>query len=338
MREFIITDNEAGQRFDKYLTKLLKNAGTGLIYKQLRVKNITLNRSKAKGSEILGMGDAVQIYMADATIDKFMGTHIIPPEKKTHRKLKVVYEDDNIIIADKEAGMLSQKSAPEDYSMNELLLDYLRETGQADIITHTFTPAFCNRLDRNTSGLMVGGKSLAGLQKMSEIIKNHTADKYYLAVAVGRIKTSGRLKGYIHKDKALNKVSVNAFPSDGDMFIDTEYEPVDFTSVCGITDDRLPYSDITLTLVKVRLITGKTHQIRAHLSSMGYPILGDIKYGTGFSVRLSKSLNVKRQLLHSYELIFPQLCGRFENISGMKVRSGYPEDFKRFFKWQIQED
>lgn len=321
MREFVIVDNEAGQRFDKYLFKLFKNAGTGLIFKQLRGKNITLNKVKAKGSEILHTGDLVQVFMADATIDKFMGTSLSKPAPKhgsaQYKGFKIVYEDDNIIIADKPAGVLSQKAKASDYSMNEMLLDYLRKSGQADIITHTFAPAFCNRLDRNTSGLMIGGKSLAGLQKMSELIKNRTIDKYYLAIVMGKVEASEKVCGYLCKDDNENKVNISVEPVDGGQFINTEYQPLD-------------YND-GFTLLKVKLITGKTHQIRAHLASVGYPILGDCKYGNKRSVELGKQLKVKRQLLHSYKLVFPDLEERFKNISGMTVYSEYPEDFKRFF-------
>ena len=290
MREFVIVDNESGQRFDKYLFKLLKNAGTGLIFKQLRCKNITLNKAKAKGNEILHSGDVVRIFMSDDTIDKFMGSNTRQDAKPVvlpHSVFTVVYEDENIIIADKPAGVLSQKSKPDDYSMNEMLLDYLRESGQDEIITHTFTPAFCNRLDRNTSGLMVGGKSLAGLQKMSEIIKDRTIHKYYLAIVVGNVPKQGKVSGYLYKDNAHNKVVVSDCQMPDSSFIDTEYEP-------------LEHKD-GLTLLKVKLITGKTHQIRAHMAYIGCPLLGDGKYGSN---KVNKSYGIKTQALYSYKLRF----------------------------------
>ena len=141
-------------------------------------------------------------------------------------------------------------------------------------------------------------------------------EKYYLAVVYGRVKHAERISGYIKKDETANKVTIDDNPDDGD-FIDTEFEP-------------LEYYDC-LTLVKVRLITGKTHQIRAQMSKLGFPIAGDVKYGSPESIAFSKKNGLKRQLLHSYELVFPKLTGRFANISEMDIKSGFPEDFKRFF-------
>ena len=321
MREYIISDNEAGQRFDKYLARLLKDAPPGLIYKQLRGKNITLNRSKAKGSEKLKCDDRIQIFMADATIDKFIGKQAdagIKPDDGG--EFRVVYEDDNIIIADKCAGILSQKAKPSDVSMNELLLSYLVRSGKQEHISVSFTPAFCNRLDRNTTGLMIAGITLAGSQKMSELIKERSIEKYYLAVVYGRVEHAARVNGYITKDSVTNTVTIS--DAKGGDYIDTDYEP-------------LAYSE-GLTLIKVRLIPGKTHQIRAQMSKLGFPLVGDTKYGTESSVKFSKRCGVKRQLLHSYELVFPKLDGRFANISGMVIRADYPEDFKRFFDGREQ--
>ena len=179
MREFVIGNNEAGQRFDKYLIKLLKNAGTGLIFKQIRNKNIVLNGKKAKGNEILKEQDVVRVFMSDDTIDKFMGQVEIATVSGGDR-FNVVYEDEDVLIADKPVGVLSQKAAEKDVSMNEYLIEYLINNGLKKETLQTFRPAFCNRLDRNTSGLMIAGKSLKGLQKMSEIIKDRSVDTYAL--------------------------------------------------------------------------------------------------------------------------------------------------------------
>lgn len=322
MREYIISDNEAGQRFDKYLAKLFKNAPSGLIFKQLRGKNITLNKAKAKGNEKLKVKDVVQVFMADDTIDKFTGNRVNDIKVYENIPFNVVYEDDNIIIADKCAGVLSQKAKPSDISMNELLLSYLIKSNRSGNISMAFTPAFCNRLDRNTSGLMIAGISLAGSQKMSELIKTREIEKYYLALVYGRVENAGRISGYIKKDAASNKVTIDDNPDDGD-YIDTEFEPLEY--------------DDCLTLVKVRLITGKTHQIRAQMSRLGFPIVGDVKYGSPESIAFSRKKGIKRQLLHSYELIFPKLTDRFADISEMDIKSEYPEDFKRFFRWQRAE-
>ena len=206
MKEYIIGKNEAGQRFDKYIFKLLKNAGTGLIFKQLRNKNIVLNGKKAKGNEILKENDSVRIFMSDDTINKFTGgpLHI----SKTGFRLDVIYEDDDILLASKPVGVLSQKSSDKDISMNEYLIEYLTDNGFGKENLATFKPSFCNRLDRNTSGLMIAGKSLRGLQKMSEIIKDRSIHKFYLTIVKGIVDKKSVIKGYLRKDEKNNKVVI----------------------------------------------------------------------------------------------------------------------------------
>lgn len=308
MKIYTVDQNGAGQRFDKYLFKLFKNAPTGILYKQLRCKNITLNGKKAKGSEILVSGDSVRVFMSDETIAKFSGENISAGGAKADSSaLCVVYEDDNIILADKPAGVLSQKAAPDDVSMNEYLISYLLARGMKKESFIAFTPAFCNRLDRNTSGLMLGGKTLAGLQGLSEIIKNRSLEKYYLAAVCGVINESGRIEGWLRKDERANKVRVEEHEFAGSSKIVTEYEPLAHNG--------------RFTLLKLRLVTGRTHQLRAHLASIGHPILGDPKYGDR---RLNSEYGIKRQLLHSYEVVFPDMEGALSYLSGKSFRTEIP--------------
>jgi len=313
MKEFIIGVNDAGQRFDKYLFKLLKNAGTGLIFKQPRNKNIVLNNKKSKGSEVLCENDVVKIFMADDTIEKFMGKPVCE-EPLVMEGFKIVYEDENVLLADKPVGILSQKSKPSDISMNEYIINHWKKTHKTK--EATFKPAFCNRLDRNTSGLMVGGMSLRGLQKMSEIIKDRSLQKYYLAIVKGRVDKKETLNGYLFKDEATNQVVVKDKEFTEATPIYTEYEPL-------LVKDEL-------SLIMVHLITGKTHQIRAHLAHIGHPILGDVKYG---DIKLNKKYNEKMQLLHSYKVVFPKLSEEFINISGKSFCTEYPEGFKKYFTY-----
>lgn len=322
MREFIIGKNEAGQRFDKYLLKLLKNAGTGLLYKQLRNKNIVLNGKKAKGNEILCEKDIVRVFMADSTIDKFMGTadiSYISDMNTGELLLKVVYEDENIILADKPEGVLAQQADKNRASMNEYLIKYLLENGFDEKELVTFKPAFCNRLDRNTTGMMAGGKSLAGLQVISELIRNRSLDKYYLAIVAGTITDKKYITGYLRKDEKNNSVTVKPdfFPDSEE--IHTEYEPMGM-----ISDERG-----SLTLLNVKLITGKTHQIRAHLASVGHPVLGDPKYG---NPDINKKYNENKQMLHSYRLVFPQIQGELSYLSHKEFKTEFPDRFKKYFK------
>lgn len=315
MQSFNIGKNEAGQRFDKYLFKLLCNAPQSLIYKQLRGKNIVLNAKKAKGNEILSEGDSVGIFMSDETIKKFMATE--NHEKKALPEaecLKVVFENEDLLIADKPAGVLSQKAAAGDVSMNEYLLSYLLKKGLSKEELKTFTPAFCNRLDRNTTGLMIAGKTLKGLQYASKILKERTLSKYYLAVVVGNINKPMTIDGYLIKDTATNKVVVYPKKFADAEHIITQYEPIKHSN--------------GLTMLKVKLITGKTHQIRAHLASIGHPILGDPKYGKS---TINKFFRCKRQMLHSFELVFPEETGEFKDVSGKIISTSVPKEFLGFF-------
>ena len=313
MKEYVINENEAGQRFDKYLFKLLPKAPSGLIFKQLRNKNITLNNKKAKGSEILKENDLVKIFMADETIAGFSGSVNFSHNAQNIPALNVVYEDENILLADKPVGILSQKSVPSDISMNEMLVNHLVHNGFDEKMLATFRPAFCNRLDRNTSGLMIAGKSLKGLQQMSRLIKERTVDKYYLAVVLGIINKPDNLEGYLVKNKD-NTVIITKEPVKDSEYIHTSYEPL----LCNGE----------LTLIKVLLITGKTHQIRAHLASIGHPVVGDPKYGNAQS---NRRFHEKYQMLHSYELVFPKMDPPFDNISRHSFMTKYPDRFRKYF-------
>ncbi len=325
MKIYTIGVNEAGQRLDKYLSRLLRNATSGLLYKQLRCKNITLNGHKAKGCELLSPDDTVRVFMSDSTIEKFTAQNTpLPVPGADPGFLKVVYEDGDIILADKPAGVLSQKAERDDISMNEYLISYLKYgasgSGGAESCQNTgcpgsaVTPAFCNRLDRNTSGLMIGGKSLAGLREMSRIIRERSLSKYYLAVVGGTVGESGSIDGWLSKDPAANRVTVKSREFPGSSRIITEYAPM------AAADG--------LTLLKLKLVTGKAHQLRAHLASVGHPVLGDPKYG---DPALNRSYGAKIQLLHSYEAVFPHMEGDFAELSGRSFKTEFPERFRKYF-------
>ena len=301
MKELVVKKNEANQRLDKLLIKLLPGAPKSFIYKMIRKKNITLNDRKCEGKEIIQLGDSVKLWFSDETFSKFSDTVNIPSVKTI---INVIYEDNDIIIYNKPAGMLSQKSKPSDISVNDILISSLLEKGELskeDLLT--FKPSICNRLDRNTSGIIICGKTLKGLQDMSLMLKERSLHKDYIAVVEGEVRSGGYLKGCTTKDSQSNKVILT---DKGDC-IETEYKPV--------------WTDGVISVLMVRLITGKTHQIRLHLSSIGHPILGDIKYGSG--------KGYKRQLLHAYRVTFPD--GRkftAELPEDMKWVLGKPEDFE----------
>ena len=185
MRSLIVSENESGQRLDKLLAKYLNLAGKGFLYKMMRKKNITLNGKKCDGSEKLVQGDEVKLFFSEETIEKF-SSHTLQEVKKVN--LHIIYEDDHILLVNKPSGMLSQKAKDTDESLVEYIIDYLISSGQLSTEQlQSFRPSVCNRLDRNTSGLVVAGKSLPGLQIMSAVFKDRSLHKYYRCVVKGRV-------------------------------------------------------------------------------------------------------------------------------------------------------
>lgn len=315
MKKVVIGTNESGQRFDKFLVKTLNEAPKSFIYKMLRKKNITLNDKKADGSEKLSIGDTVTFWLSDETFEKFRGeVRQIPAASLP--KPDVIYEDEQIIIMNKPAGLLSQKAAPEDISINEMMIGWLLDSGQLTRETlQSFRPSVCNRLDRNTSGLITGGRTLAGLQFLSEGFRDRTIHKYYFCLVQGKVREKVRLKGYLLKDEASNQVTVTQEARHHADYIETEYEPLAEGKNC--------------TLLKVFLITGRTHQIRAHLASVGHPIIGDYKYGSSEINRaFKKEYGVHRQLLHAGILRMPVCSGEFSGLSERVFRAPLPDDFR----------
>lgn len=307
MKEIVIGRNQCDQRLDKFLAKYLKEAPKSFIYKMLRKKNIKLNGKRAQGSEKLLEGDRVALYLSDETLEKFLG------RQKTEQRVRgdvgkvhldIVYENEHIALINKPAGMLSQKAEAGDLSLVEYFTEYC---GGAE---EGFSPGICNRLDRNTSGLVIAGKTLAGLQKMSELIRERRIEKYYMTIVKGKMETGASVEGYLKKDSKTNKVSISPVPAEGASYIKTEYEPLN--------------TDGAYTLLRVRLHTGKPHQIRSHLSSLSHPVVGDVKYGGGV-----KNGSIRRQLLHAYEICFPKLEPPFDDLSETCFRAELPEDFYR---------
>lgn len=318
MQKIIVTEKEAGQRFDKFLGKYMAKAPKSFFYKMLRKKNIKLNNAKADGSERLQAGDEIVLYLSDETIANFS------EEIKTveaGEKLDILYEDSNLLIINKPVGMLSQKAKKEDVSIIEHIIAYLLESGQmTKEQLKSFHPGVCNRLDRNTSGIIIAGKTLLGLQKMSELLKTRNIGKYYQCVVKGKITKQQCIEGYLVKNRNHNKVQISKEPSEGADFIKTEYEPIIYTE--------------EFTLLKVKLLTGKSHQIRVHLQSIGHPIIGDGKYGdVPTNKRLRKEFKLKHHVLHSWRLVFPELEEKeFAGVSGKVIEAPVPTYFAKLKK------
>lgn len=316
MQEIIVTANEAGQRFDKLLAKYLNEAPKSFLYKMLRKKNIVLNGKKATGNEKLEVGDQIKLFLSDETIEKFSKVNF----QRTNQILDIVYEDEHVLMINKPTGMLSQKAEAKDESLVEHIITYMLNSKQlTEAQLHKFKPSVCNRLDRNTSGLVVAGKSLVGLQKMGELFKNRTMKKYYRCLVVGEIMDKKYIKGFLKKDETLNKVVISKTEQKDSQPIETEYVPI--------------WSNGKYTLLEVHLITGRTHQIRAHLASQNHPIIGDYKYGNRkVNDIYKKKYGLESQLLHAFRLEMPELSEPFENISKKQFIAPIPELFEKILK------
>ena len=364
MREINVSTNEAGQRLDKLLRKYLKNANTSFIYKMLRKKNIVLNDKKAEGKEILNLGDSVKMYFSEETFATMTGRtgqnsgsaetnraaaasasaqtasagknsaqmHRASSGNSSERREKhafdaagfrkhIVYEDENLLVLNKPSGWLSQSDGSGLPSVNELCLQYLMATGALmEAQLQTIKPGIANRLDRNTSGLILFGKTLPALQALAGRLRDRTMEKYYLAIVCGDIDHAQRIDGYLAKDEGTNRVEIRPQPFPDAVEIHTGYEPLKRSA--------------SYTVLKVHLITGKTHQIRAHLRAIGHPIIGDPKYGRKDANAYYRIHGgVKSQLLHAWELHFPEtLDGPLRNLAGQTITAAPPKDFRPFLQ------
>ena len=327
MKQLNISEYEAGQRLDRLLAKVFPQAGKGFLYKMLRKKNIVLNGKRAEGNESLKAGDVITVYFSDETYEKLsagvkeitakqISSHT---EKKIRKQIpKIVYEDKHILILHKPAGMLSQKANEADDSLVDYVQNYMLEQGElTQERLRTFRPGVCNRLDRNTEGLVVAGKTILGLQTMSELFRDRKLDKYYLCVVKGRVERPMHLKGYLIKDETKNQVTIGDGP-EGEP-IETEYRPIAVTKMG--------------TLLEVKLITGKSHQIRAHLSAAGHPIAGDMKYGDAeYNRSMKERFGVRHQMLIAYRMVFPQMEKEFAGVSEREIKTSLPAVMEHFCK------
>ena len=405
MREITIQETESGQRLDKFLRRYLPGAGSGFLYKMLRKKNILLNEKKAEGKEILQAGDSIRVFFTEETIRHFQKTGDSsadqavseandPASASAHRKdsdpapgsarrkvndpisgpalrkADIIFEDRDVLVINKPAGVLSQGAHPGDWSLVEMVREYLRGTGElTDESALLYMPGVLNRLDRNTSGLVLAAKNLAAARELSELLRTRQIRKEYLALACGRIDSPGHLQGWLTKNTAANQVRITDTPAlwkgaehvteaaakeseraagtsaggaehimktaakdsegaavaaaGGAERIETAWTPI---VLCAgevlFGNDKESFAGRQLpsyfTLLRVDLITGKTHQIRAHLASDGHSLAGDVKYGNrAVADAFRKVWGLDRQFLHAERMTFPadmrcapQLAGR----------------------------
>lgn len=303
MREIRITEALAGQRLDKFLRRYLPNARSGLLYSSLRKKNIVLNDRKAQGGELLKAGDLVRIYFRDETLDQMM-EHARPRDAAPLDPSWIVYEDAFVLAINKPAGILSQQRRAGEISLSEMLKAYL---DQAD--RNLYHAALSNRLDRNTSGLVLAGKDLAASSELSRLIRERRIKKYYLALASGVIKEARKLSDTIVRDEQRLVSKVRS--DKGGVRAELLYEPL----------ARYEIDGEVCTLLRIQLLTGRTHQIRAQMSAFGHALVGDPKYG-------KRHPRLKRQFLHAYEIRFPTIEGRLSALSEKTIRADLPDDLK----------
>ena len=315
MKEWMVSEAESGTRAFRYITRILPGAPAGLLRKSLRKKNITLNGKKMTGQEKLKGGDRISVWFSEDTLQKFMVPKAVEDVKPAVPGFSslIIYEDPEVLIMDKPAGLLSQGDGTGP-SLNDGVLSWL-----AKEITPAFRPSICNRLDRNTSGLVVAGKTMEALQTLNTLIRTRAIGKYYRALVYGKTEKVGVLTGFMKKDSARNRVLWLDHEEEGTYPVETRYERKEIFLKKGIL-----YS-----LVEVELVTGKSHQIRVHFAHMGHPLLGDPKYGSEESRKASAILHVHRQMLHAYRLVFPELEGALSHLSGKIFEAPVPEEMER---------
>lgn len=316
MKKIQITENDANQRIDKYIKKLLVNAPTNFIYKMFRKKDIKVNGKKVNEKYILKNNDVVEMFLYEDKFKEFTATKDIYNVKKT---FKVLYEDNHVLIVYKPAGLLVHEDKNE--SVNTLtnqVLSYLANKNELDLSReNTFMPGPVHRLDRNTSGIVIFGKTLAALQVLNEMIKQrHCIEKSYLTICKGKVNQKRNLKGYIVKldDQAQVKLVSKDYP--GALTMETIVKPVKY--------------DNDYSKVEVTLITGRMHQIRVHLSSIDHPIIGDRKYGD-FELNkfVKKEFGLNHQLLHAYKIRFVKSFGILAYLQDKEIVCPVPKLFEK---------
>ena len=301
MKEFLINKNDSGQRLDKFITKAVPKLPKSLLYKYIRLKRIKLNGKRCEISQMLCEGDILNLYIND----EFFENHVSSPKNeiiKTNTKPDIIYEDENILIVYKPVGMDVHHGAEKpDETLIDIIQAYLYSKNEYNPDEeNSFSPAVCNRIDRNTTGLVIAAKNAEALRILNEKIRTRQIDKEYLCICSGNLKKEHSIETAYHSKGNHNSVYISSKPKEGYKKIITEY------TVLNRKNEFM--------LLKIHLITGKTHQIRAHMSFLGAPLLGDGKYG---NVKINKQQQIFKQQLCAYSLTF-----NFDNSGLLGYLSG----------------
>ena len=316
MVKLIITENEGNQRLDRFLRKYLKRAPLSMIYK-LNRKDVKVNGKRGHEDTVLQAGDSLVIYIPD---DKLAELTAPVKKQKARRSFGIVYEDENVIVVNKPSGLLTHGDSHEKKNtLVNQVCGYLQDKGEYNpSVERTFAPAPANRLDRNTSGLVIFGKTAEALRELTEIIRDkENVRKIYMALVAGRMDGAADIDSRLVKNESTNKVRV-APDGEGQSAR---------TIVTGIRPGD------EMSLVEVNLITGRTHQIRVHLSSAGHPVAGDPKYGSDkLNRRIRDKYGVTSQLLHAARLEMGELDGSLAYLAGRVFEAPLPESFGKILE------
>ncbi len=299
MKEFLISEKNEGQRVLRFAEKVLPSASRGFLYKAFRKKTIDCNGKKCTGKETLRAGDVVRFWLSDDTFAKFSAAETaVRGRLPADFAARIVYEDADILIFDKPAGMPVQGGVAGVLSLDDCLLLYLGESVGV-------RPSACHRLDRNTEGLVLCGKSARALTALSDMLAARTIRKYYRALVFGAMPESGRIETGLVKDETKNSVRIVSKETDGARLAVTEYRLLETKEIKGIS----------VSEIEVHLVTGRAHQIRVHTAGIGHPILGDVKYGTKESIAFSRRLGLSAQCLIAARIVFPKTEGPLSYLS-----------------------
>ncbi|MEE0439553.1 MAG: RluA family pseudouridine synthase [Ruminococcus sp.] len=323
MKEFIIGENDSGQRLERFVLKVAPHLPKGLLFKFLRTKKIKCNGKRCEASQLLEAGDQLRLFLPnsffESKTEKDQYDFLCAPNQ-----IQVLYEDTNILIVDKPVGLVvhTDDNHTKDTLIHRIQHYLYQEKAYIPEQEHAFAPALCNRLDRNTSGIVIAAKTALGLREMNQMIREDRVQKVYLCVAVGKFqKQSDTLYGYHKKIERTQKVVIQKEPASGFRKIITKYTVLAHQK--------------ELNLVRVQLLTGRTHQIRAHLASIGTPILGDNKYG---NVVVNRKYHCYHQLLCAYQVQFScDVTSPLVNLNQLKITCKVPDFVNQYFSNQKVE-